>query len=275
MVVRRHGDTRANLGKGPLCYLYSMIFHALMQHYDTEIIRGLQQGLKAAGRNSLAFTLSMGLDNRHGSYECATPHRYLFADALAEGMAWLQWLKARDEGPVVMLGHSLGANQALGLTVERYDPQISALALLSVMTMGRERLLGNYKMRYRIDLEGVSNRAKALVAEGKGGELMSVDFHICPQTQVAAKTFLDYYGGEPLHADPSSHLGKVTPPVFIVAGSADERQPNVAAFLERFVDEKKVFLYTVDSADHFFRDLNLDEAVEETLGFLAALDGGV
>jgi hypothetical protein len=60
--------------------------------------------------------------------------------------------------------------------------------------------------------------------------------------------------------------------VFIVAGSADERQPNVGAFLKRFADEKKIFLYTVESAGHFFRDLNLDEAAEETIAFLDRLD---
>ena len=226
MKAKHNGVTlNANLeiaeGK-PLTYGVVMIFHALMQHYDAEIIRGLQQGFKVAGRNSLALALSRDLDNRQGSYECATPHHYLFADALDEGVVWLQWLKERESGPIVMLGHSLGANQTLGLTVERYDPQISALVLLSPMTMGRERLVRNYKTRYRIELEDVSNRAKALVAQGRGDQLMHVDFHVCPQAQVAATTFLDYYGGEPLHPDPSIHLGKVIPPVFIVAGSADD-----------------------------------------------------
>lgn len=249
-----------------------VIVHALMQHYDTEIIRGLQKRLSDAGRNSLAITLSMGIDDRRGSYECTTPHRYLFQDAVDEGLAWLAWLKSQGAGQVVMLGHSLGANQVLKLTVEHYDPQISALVLLSPMTMGVERLHDAYRARYRENLDKVIGQAKALIARGKGGELMRTDIHICPQAEVAPATLLDYYGGEPLHADPTTHLSRVAVPVYIVAGSADERQPNVAAFLERFVDDEKIFLYTVESAGHFFRDLNLDEATEETIEFLDRLD---
>jgi pimeloyl-ACP methyl ester carboxylesterase len=249
-----------------------VIVHALMQHYDSEIIRGLQERFSGAGRNSLAMTLSMGIDDRRGSYECTTPHRYLFQDAVDEGLAWLAWLKTQGASPIVMLGHSLGANQALKLTVEHYDPQISALVLLSPMTMGVERLRDVYKARYRIDLDKVTGQAKALAAQGKAGELMRTDIHICPQAEVAPATLLDYYGGEPLHADPRTHLGRVPVPVFIVAGSADERQPNAGAFLNRFVDDKKIFLFTVESAGHFFRDLNLDEAAEEIIAFLDRLD---
>lgn len=249
-----------------------VIVHALMQHYDTEIIRGLQGRFKDAGRNSLAMTLSMGIDDRRGSFECTTPLRFLFQDAVDEGLAWLAWLKTQGVGPVVMLGHSSGANQALKLTVEHYDPQISALVLLSPMTMGVERQRDAYKMRYREDLDKVTAQAKALIAQGKADQLMRVDALICPQAEVAPATLLDFYGGEPLNADPTTHLGRVPVPVFIVAGSADDRQPNVAAFLERFVDDKKVFLYTVESAGHFFRDLNLDEAAEEAIAFLDRLD---
>ena len=252
-----------------------LMFHALMQHYDTEIIRGLQERFKDAGRSSLAMTLSMGVDDRRGSFECTTPHRYLFQDAVDEGLAWLAWLKEQGAGPMVMLGHSLGANQALKLTVEHYDPQISALVLLSPMTMGVERLRDVYKTRYREDLDKVTVQAKALIARGKADQLMRIDIHVCPQAEVAPATLLDYYGGEPLHADPSTHLGRAKVPVLIVAGSADERQPNVAAFLERFVDNQRVFLYAVESAGHFFRDLNLDEAAESTIAFLDRVEEGL
>ena len=248
-----------------------VIVHGLMQHHDTEIIRGLQERFRDVGRNSLAMTLSMGIDDRRGSFECTTPLRFLFQDAVDEGLAWLAWLKTQGGGPVVMLGHSLGANQALKLTVEHYDPKITALVLLSPMTMGVERLRDVYKTRYRVDLDTVTAQAKDLVAQGKADQLMRVDALTCPRAQVAPATLLDFYGGEPLHADPTTHLSRVAVPVFVVAGSADERQPNVAAFLERFVDDKKVYLYTVESAGHFFRDLNLDEAAEETIAFLDQL----
>lgn len=248
-----------------------LIFHAMMQHRDSEIIQGLQNGFKDSGRNSLAVNLSMGLDDRHGSFECSEPHRYLFDDAFSEGLAWLEWLNTQGAGPVAILGHSLGANQALGLVVDHPESQIAALILLSPMTTGHEKLLSAYEKRWRTDFDPIFDAAKNHIDRGNGGQLMQVDFVFCPKAQVTARTFVNFYGGRPLRYDPSGYLRKLQTPTQIIVGSADDRQPNVTTFLKPFVDDEKIFMYTIESGGHFFRDLNLEEAVEVAVEFLDGL----
>lgn len=245
-----------------------LIFHAMMQHRESEIILGLQNGFIEAGRNSLAVNLSMGVDNRHGSFECSEPHRYLFDDAFGEGLAWLEWLNQQGAGPVAILGHSLGANQALGLVVDHPESQVAALILLSPMTTGHEKLLSAYEKRWRLDFDPIFDAAKSHIDRGNGDQLMRVDFLFCPKAQVAARTFVSFYGGQPLRYDPSGYLHKLQTPTQIIIGSADERQPNVSTFLKPFVDDDKIFMYTIESGGHFFRDLNLEEAVEVAVEFL-------
>ncbi len=248
-----------------------LIFHALMQHRDSEIIQGLQNGFKENGRNSLAVNLSMGIDNRLGSFECSEPHRYLFDDAFGEGLAWLGWLKTQGAGPVAILGHSLGANQALGLVVDQPQPEVVALILLSPMTTGHEKLISAYEKRWRTDFDPIFNAAKAQIDQENGDQLIEVDFLFCPKAQVSARTFVNFYGGQPLRYDPSGYLLKLKTPTQIIVGSADERQPNVTTFLKPFVDDDKVFMYTIESGGHFFRDLNLEETVEVAVEFLDGL----
>lgn len=250
-----------------------LIVHALMQHYGTEIIRGLQEGLKNAGHNSLAVNLSLGVDDRRGSFECTQPHTALFDDAVDEGWAWLQWLRQQGAGSIALMGHSSGANQMLGLAVAHPEPDVSALIMLSPMTTGHTRAIAVYNKRWRADFDAVYVRAKSLIDQGKGEQLMRADFAVCPQAEVTARAFVDYYGGQPLRFDPRSYLRKAELPMQIIVGSDDERQPNVEAFLEPFVDNQKVFLYTIESGGHFFRDLNLEEVVEVTAEFLDGLDG--
>ncbi len=250
-----------------------LIVHALMQHYGTEIIRGLQEGLKNAGHNSLAINLSLGVDDRRGSFECTQPHTALFDDAVDEGRAWLQRLRQQGAGSIALMGHSSGANQVLGLAVDSPGPDVAALIMLSPMTTGHAKAIAVYNKRWRADFDAVFARAKSLIDQGKGEQLMRADFAVCPQAEVTARAFVDYYGSQPLRFDPRSYLRKAELPVQIIVGSDDERQPNVEAFLEPFVDNQKVFMYTIESGGHFFRDLNLEEAVEVTVEFLNGLDG--
>ena len=245
-----------------------LIVHAMLQHLDSEIIRGLQEGLAEAGWSSLAINLSLGINDRQGSYECPHPHTYVFDDALDEAEVWLDWLQQRGAGLTVVLGHSLGANQMLGLAVERPQADVSALILLSPMTTGYDRLTSTYEQRWRVNFDSIYRAAREKVENGRGEELMDVDFVFCPKTRVAARTFVSLYGGKPLSYDPSEHLRQIGIPTQIIIGSDDERQPNVAAFLQQFVDDKRISLYTIESGGHFFRDLNLEEAVEVTVEFL-------
>ena len=54
-----------------------LILHGTMGHNRMEIIEASQRALLENGQNSLAINLSLGVDNRHGFFDCERPHRHL------------------------------------------------------------------------------------------------------------------------------------------------------------------------------------------------------
>ena len=54
----------------------------------------------------------------------------------------------------------------------------------------------------------------------------------------------------------------------MIAGTQDERFPNIGKKIAPLVDNKRLFLQEVENAGHFFRDLNIEEAVEALIEFI-------
>ena len=77
-----------------------LMTHGTLAHNKMEIMATLQTLFAERGLSSLAISLSLGLDDRTGMYDCATPHRHRHADALGEIGAWLRWLKEQGAEPV-------------------------------------------------------------------------------------------------------------------------------------------------------------------------------
>jgi predicted alpha/beta-hydrolase family hydrolase len=58
-------------------------------------------------------------------------------------------------------------------------------------------------------------------------------------------------------------------PALIVTGTRDELQPNTERDVAPFVDDSRIRLAVVENAGHFFRDFNIEEAVEAAVEFIA------
>jgi pimeloyl-ACP methyl ester carboxylesterase len=248
-----------------------LILHGLLGHNRGEIVRTFQEGFKKNGWASLAPNLSLGLNDRHGNYDCAIPHRHRLIDAVDELGAWLAWLKARGADRVIVIGHSLAANQVMAFAVGRGDPAISAIILLAPSTQSYVRVISIFETRYKRKLSGLLDRARRLVANGKGNTLIkNADFTFCPKATVSAAAFLDYYGDNPIRDLPAM-LPKVEKPVLVIAASKDDRQPDLIERVSPFVNGPNVRLAVVDGAGHFFRDLFDDKALEYAIDFIKKL----
>jgi len=88
-----------------------LMTHGTLAHGRMEIMATLQPLLQEYGISSLAITLGLGLDDRHGMYDCQTPHNHRHADAVEEIGVWLGWLTEQGAENVSLLGHSRGGNQ--------------------------------------------------------------------------------------------------------------------------------------------------------------------
>ena len=111
-----------------------LITHGGLAHRDMELISYLQTLLKARGYNTLAINLSLGLDNRHGMYDCAITHRHQNDDAVDEIGEWVNWLREQGAGRVVLLGHSRGGAQTALYAAERDNEGVKAIVLMAPAT---------------------------------------------------------------------------------------------------------------------------------------------
>lgn len=54
-----------------------LIAHGSLAHRDMEMLVAIRNLLRDKGFSTLAINLSLGIDNRHGMYDCKTTHKHL------------------------------------------------------------------------------------------------------------------------------------------------------------------------------------------------------
>ena len=167
-----------------------LITHGTLTHSKHSIIVQLQELFAENELNSLAINLSLGVDKRHGMYDCATTHKHKHTDALHEISTWLGWLKEKGTKEISLLGHSRGGNQTAWFAAEHDDPIIKQVILLAPQIWNTETASKEYKEKYGKNLKPILKKAQALVKEGKQGEILEgVDFIYCKNTNVSAESF--------------------------------------------------------------------------------------
>jgi pimeloyl-ACP methyl ester carboxylesterase len=251
----------------------AMIVHGMQAHHKMEIIEALQKDLRTRGISTLAITLSLGQSARTGFVDCGKLHAYRPYDSLNEIDAWIGWLKNNGATDIVLIGHSQGGNQVAVYGAERRDSSVSALVLLAPATFDFSHVSETYKARFDADLPELLNKAQGLVQSGQEVEpLRGVGFLNCPDATVTAGAFVGWYAPSELRNTPSVLPREKVRTMVIVAG-ADEVVPDLApavAPLARKAARGKgeITVKTIDGADHFFRDIFIDDAADAIAAWL-------
>jgi pimeloyl-ACP methyl ester carboxylesterase len=251
--------TGADWQQGPVV----LMTHGTLAHGGMEIMQTLQSALQERGISSLSMTLSLGLDNRSGMYDCAVPHTHLHTDAVGEIGAWLGWLQSQGVEEVALLGHSRGGNQSARFAAEHPDAPVGAVILIAPQTWSEAAAVQDYDKRFGKALEPQLERARLLDAEGRGAEMLApVDFIYCAETSATAAAFLSYYSPDP-RMDTPSLIPEIKVPVLVVAGSEDDVVEGLVEAVQPLADGERVNLIVLDGADHFFRDLYAEEIADD------------
>ena len=248
-----------------------LITHGTQAHDKLEMISYLQELLSDNGRSTLAINLSLGVDNRHGLYDCAVPSTYRHEDAIAEIGVWVNWLKMQGVQDLVLLGHSRGGNQSAWYAAEHDQPMIKSVVLMAPGVSTPAGDAESYQRRFGKSLEPLLAKAQALVDADKGGTLMEhVPFlFICQDHAVTAESFVSHYRDNP-QRDSLYWLPKLVKPTLVVVAGADEVVPTLGERVQQLADGKRLQVKVIDGSGHFFRDLNADEAVENVLAFIGS-----
>ncbi len=246
-----------------------LMTHGTLAHNRMEIIQSLQGAFKERGYGSLAINLSLGLSGRTGMYDCAVPHTHRHTDALDEIGLWLQWLKRQGATEVVLLGHSRGGDQTAWFAAERDDPAIRSVVLVAPQVWDEKGAAAEYRRRYSEPLAPVLARAEKLASSDPGTMMKDVDFIYCGHATVSAGSFVSYYRPEP-RLDTPTLLPQLHKPVLVFAGSEDHVVEGLADKVAPLADGDKVQLYVIDGADHYFRDLYVEDLADAAAEFIAA-----
>lgn len=244
-----------------------LLTHGTLTRNDRETYTIIQDLLAENGISSLAINLSLGLNDRHGEYDCATPHTHKHTDAPKEIGFWLDWLKSQGASNVTLMGHSRGGNQTAWFGAENDNPMVGKLILIAPQTWNQAYMAKDYKKRYGTDLQSLLTKAEKLVKAGKGNTMMkNIGFIYCENTQATAEAFVDYYQDNS-NMDTPTLLEKVKKPTLVIIGSADKVVADLPAKMEK-VKNGQVQSYTVEDSDHFFLDLFGEELVEASVEFI-------
>lgn len=245
-----------------------LIIHGTLSHNKSEIMTALQELFLENGVSSLAINLGLGLNDRHGVYDCSIPHTHKHEEAIDEIGAWLGWLKKQGVTHVTLLGHSRGGNQIAWFASEHDDPAIKKVILVAPQTWSPEYAAGSYEKRYGRSLEPVLEKAESLVAAGKPETPMEhTDFIYCKDATASAAAVVSYYSPEP-RKDTPYLLPKIGKPVLVFAGTEDQVVKGLDTKLAPLAEAGDIELEVMDGADHSFRDLYAEDLVERAIEFI-------
>jgi pimeloyl-ACP methyl ester carboxylesterase len=249
-----------------------VLVHGTLAHGRMEIMQMLQETLGERGISTLAVTLSLGISDRKGMYDCAVPHRYGNAQAAAEIAAWIAWAQQQGAARIGLLGHSRGGQQVALYAAQAGDALPAALdriVLVAPGTFDPARAAADYRKRYGHDYAPALQKARAMVAAGQGDALLEkTDFLYCPQAAVAAATFADAYADDGRN-DAPTQLAKIRRPVLLAVAGSDEVVPDLPQRLAAVPKPARFGTVTVDGADHFFKDLFGEDLADAIAKFWA------
>ncbi|GEM_PF-598125 len=219
-----------------------LLVHGTMGHKDMEIIQQAQDLLLENGYDSLAINLTLNRDNRHGFMPCDVPQTHLHEDAAQEIAAWSDWLKKQGRHQIILMGHSRGGLQVAQYQAGQHDPAVVAMALLAPMA---NRAGGESNIK---SVHGQNDASRAFL-------------HCAAASQVAPSTRASYQRNGAVSL--LDALAAIRVPVDVFVGSEDT-SAGVIRLQEISADTrlKHVRGHEIDGADHFFRDLYLDEVVD-------------
>ena len=245
-----------------------LLVHGTLAHNGMDTIANLAAIVNGRGYSTLSINLSLGLDDRHGMYDCKAPHRHRHLDALDEIGAWFDWLKSKGAGPVVLFGHSRGGNQVARFAAERGHPLLSRVVLMAPATWSEAAGRQSFERAHGRPLQKALADADARIKAGKGGDIMpKVGLLYCPDADATAAAFVSYYRPGP-RMDTPSMMKEIKAPVLVIAASNDTVVVGLPERMKSVADGKHIRFAVVDGADHFFLDLFAEDVADQMEKFL-------
>ncbi|MEJ2124784.1 MAG: alpha/beta hydrolase [Alphaproteobacteria bacterium] len=245
-----------------------LLVHDTLGHHRMEIISALQELLSERGVSSLAITLSLGLNERRGMFDCNIEQDHRNEDAVEEIQAWVDWLKNQGAKNIIVAGHSRGGNQAAVYVAKKHDPAVKKAILIAPLAQTPSNIGAEYERRFRLPLQPALAEAEKQMDEIGATALMDgVAFLNCDRAKVTAGAFVNYYGPNQNLYTPSI-LPFLKMPVLVVVGTMDPLAQELEPAIRGMPDNKNTTLVTIPDADHFFTNYKTEDLADRIKDFV-------
>jgi pimeloyl-ACP methyl ester carboxylesterase len=245
-----------------------LLLHGTLAHNRMEVLSALQELLREKGVNSLAITLSLGLNERRGLFDCSLEQDHRNEDATVEIAGWIDWLKSQGAPKITLAGHSRGGNQAAIYAAKEPDPAVKKLILIAPTADTTPRMAEQFSERFKQPLEPILAQAEKLVAEEQSTSLMTdIPFLYCENAKVTAGAFVNYYGPNQNLYTPSL-LPHIKLPILVAVGDLDPLSSELVPAIQGIPNAANIKLETIQGADHFFRDLAAEDLADQMKAFI-------
>lgn len=253
-----------------------LIVHGTLGHHRMEIVTAMQELLRERGVSSLAITLSLGVERRVGMLDCAAEQDHRHEDGADEIHTWVKWLKAKGATNIVLAGHGRGAGQAaMYASQARMDKAIGRLVLIAPLVQTAESADRQYFLRHKKILHDVYALAEEMSGKGEAQSFMEgVGFLDCPNAQVTAGAFLDYYAPN-LKLFTPNLLPSVKVPVLVVGASGNLQEADLVEGMRKVSGRGNILFQEIQGADYYFRDAASDELADRIAEFAKRKTGAV
>ena len=245
-----------------------LLVHDTLGHGRMELMAALQDSLRDQGIGSLAITLGLGMDKRHGMFDCAMEQDHRHEDAIDEIASWVQWLKEKGATSITVAGQGRGANQVALYAINRLDKTVKRAVLMSPMMQSEEKAEAEYRALFGSSLREELAKAEEFVAGERGNLFVDVPgFLTCTKPRVTAGAFANYYGVNAKFKT-TNLLQSIKVPVLVAVGDADPLLSEVKAAEPEFASLKTVTLALIPGADQDFKDEGADDLARKIKEFI-------
>ncbi|MGB3067520.1 MAG: alpha/beta fold hydrolase [Ottowia sp.] len=267
-----------------------LCLHGLSGHMDTSFVfEFFKTGSPLRSFHVLSITssgqgnISMARQGQLLEYRLGGSAYERFEECVGDLAAWVDHAARCTSGPIILLGHSLGASKVVHYLAQSGDTRVKGLVLASAPDLKGAFVALHGPARF----EAFMAEARARVAQGQGRSLMGEDCVIgLLRQRVSAQTLLDrfedasaadtfdFFGRESKTAFRA--LEQVTAPVLAIYGQQGEivgenGTASALALLKRHATRAASFESLIVAGNHWY--MGAEAALAEALARWAMAHG--
>ena len=230
-----------------------------------EVISVLSDNLLDLNIDTIAPNISYGVNDRVNDFlSCDMKHLHNQYANVDEIIKWFLFAVEKDYKDIILIGHSRGGQdiiQAYKKILKLYpgiSKKISSLVLLAPLADDTDEINISLQKSHSTTISEFLNR--------DDNAFIKINFLNCNNATVKISSFLSYYN-LPRDEQLIPMLKDIDIDTYVFTASEDTFVPKTHSKVS-YIRNNNIKLLQIEGADHFFRDLFLDDIIDKLSDFI-------